>query len=65
MPQLTLKVNGYTFMGSNSCHFHFASLFNGDQLLQKKICSFRSNFFPLRVDPILEGFRYPEKRIQV
>ena len=26
-----------------------------DQLLQKRICSFRSKFFTLRVDPILEG----------
>ena len=29
----------------------FASLLNGDRLLKKRICSWRSKFFPLRVDP--------------
>ena len=33
----------------------FASHLIRDQLFKKRICSLRSKFFPLRVDPILKG----------
>ena len=49
------KMNGYIFRGSNSAIFIFASFLNGGQLLKERICSYRSKFFPLRVDTILEG----------
>ena len=50
------KVTGYTFRGSNSVIFIFASLklLNRGVLLKKRICSCRSKFFPLRVDPFSE-----------
>ena len=32
------------------------------QLLTGRICSYRNNFFPLRVVPILEGFHHPGKQ---
>ena len=41
--------NGYTYKGSNSTIF--ASLLSRGQLLKQIICSSRSKFFPLRVDP--------------
>ena len=58
-----IKVNGYTFRGSNSfILFFFAShLFRG-QHLKERICSPRSKFFPLRVDPILKGLHCPGKQ---
>ena len=34
----------------------YASLLNRAQLLNERICSFRSKFFPLRVDPILKSY---------
>ena len=34
------------------------------QLLNDRICSFRSKFFPLRVDPFFEGFRCPGKQTE-
>ena len=49
-------VYGYTIRGSNSAIFIFASLLNGGQLIKERICSNRSKFFPLRVDPLLDGF---------
>ena len=33
-------------------HLLFCLLLNRDQLFKERICSHRSNFFPLRVDPI-------------
>ena len=50
-----LKVNEYTFKGSNSTGPYFASFLNGGQLLKNRICSCRSKFFPLGADPILLG----------
>ena len=50
-----LKVNGYTFRGSNSVIFIFVYHFSRSQLLKKWICSHWSKFFPLRVDPISGG----------
>ena len=50
-----LKVNEYTFRGNNSFIFIFATHLIRGQLLKKRICSPRSKFFPLRVDPILKG----------
>ena len=41
--------------GSNSTIFIFAFLLNGDQLLKNRICSSRSKFFSLKVDPFLKG----------
>ena len=59
----TLMVIGYTFRGSNSFIFIFASHLNGGQLLKKRICSPRSKFFSLRVDPVLKGLHCPVKQI--
>ena len=53
-------MNGYTFRGSNYV-FIFASVLNGGQFLLGRICSYRSKFFPVRVDPILEGPCCPGK----
>ena len=41
---------------SNFCYFLFASLYDEifqemNQLLKERICSYRSKFFPLRVEP--------------
>ena len=47
------SVNEYIFRGGNSCIFNFASK-HRDQLLKKGICSRRSKFLPLSVDPIIE-----------
>ena len=54
-----LKVSGYTSKGSNSVIFIFVSIFNMGQLLKEMICSLRSKFFPLGVDPILEELGCP------
>ena len=35
---------------------------NGGQLFKERICSSRSKFFPLRVDPILEELCCPWKQ---
>ena len=45
--------------GSNSVIFIFVSIFNMGQLLKEMICSLRSKFFPLGVDPILEELCCP------
>ena len=39
-----------------------ASLLNVGLLLKERICSSRSKFFPLRVDPSLKGFCCLEKQ---
>ena len=59
-----IKVYKYTFRGSNSSIFIFASLLYMGQLLMKRICSFpySNNFFPLRKCPILEGLCPPGKQ---
>ena len=57
-----LKVNRYTYRGSNSFIFIFVSHLTWGQFLKKGICSHRSKFFPLRVDPTLKGLHCPEKR---
>ena len=44
------KVYGYTFRGSNSASFIFASLLNKGQLSKERICSSGSQFFLLRVN---------------
>ena len=59
---LPVKVNGYTFKGSNSVIFIVASHINGGHLIKVKICSHRSKFFPLRVDPILGRLCPPGKQ---
>ena len=56
-----LKVTGYTFRGSNSVIFIIASYINWGQLINERICSHRSKFFPLRVDPFMGRPRPPEK----
>ena len=45
--QVWMRINGYTFRGSNSSTFIFAALLNWCQLLKEKICCHRSKFFPL------------------
>ena len=52
-----LKVHGYTFRGSNSVIFIVASHLIRGQLLKKRICFFRSRFFPFKVDLILKGLQ--------
>ena len=37
--------------GKQSCHLFFSFPLNWGQLMQERICSSRSNFFSLRVDP--------------
>ena len=60
--QPIIKVNGYTFRRSNSFIFIFASHLISGQLLKKRICSFRSKFFSLRVDPIFRGLHCSGKQ---
>ena len=48
-----LKMNGYTFQGEQLHHFHFCNPTQWIQLLKERICSSRSKFFTLRVDPTL------------
>ena len=69
-----MEVKKYTFRGSNSTIFMFAFLGNkgglerggeirgGGYLLKERICSFRSRFFPLRENSLLEGFCHPGKQ---
>ena len=45
---------GYTFRGSNSVIYIFASLLDRGQLLKETICSYKSKLFPLRVDLLLK-----------
>ena len=47
---LSLKVNGYSFMGNNKVIYNSASFSKGSQRLKERICSHRSKFFPLTVD---------------
>ena len=52
-------MTGYPFRGSNSINFHFCLPSHEGQLLKKRICSYRSKFSPLRVDPILGKLHFP------
>ena len=54
---MVMDVNVYAFRKSNSASamFTFASFLKGVQLLNERICSSRSKFFLLRVDPIRES----------
>ena len=52
-----VKVNGQIFKGSKSAIFISASFLIRGQLFKERICSSRSKFFPLRVDPSLEVLR--------
>ena len=47
---------GTLVRGSNFALVIFASPFSVGQLLNERICSFRSKFFPLKVDPFWKGF---------
>ena len=55
-------MNGYAFKGSKSVTLIFASLCNKSQLLKERICSWRSKFLLVRVDPILEELQCPGKQ---
>ena len=57
-----IKMNGYTFRGSNS-YCHFASHLTRDQLLKKRFAP-GGKLFPLRLDPILKGLHCPEKQTE-
>ena len=57
-----IKLGGYTFRGNNSVNFIFGSFLNEGHLLEGRICSPRSKFFPLRVDPNLDEFHHPGKQ---
>ena len=54
---ILLKVNGYTLKGNNSVIFIVACHIPLGHLIKERICSSRSKFFPLRVDPILGRLR--------
>ena len=58
---INLKVNRYAFRGSNSVIFIVASRIKRGHLIKERICSRRSKFFPLRVDPIFGRLRPPGK----
>ena len=60
IPYTVFKVKRYTFRGNNFVSFFYLFL-KQDQLPRERICSCRSKFFPLRVDPFLVGFYQPEK----
>ena len=49
------------FQGKQLCHSHCC--LNSGHFLKKRICSHRSKFFHLRVDPILGRFPSLEKQI--
>ena len=57
-----LKVNRYTFKGSNSITYHLASPFNGGQPFKEIICSLGSKLFLLRVDLDLKKLCHPGKQ---
>ena len=52
-------------MGRHSAICIFGALLNRWQLLKERICFCRSKFFPLRVDPLLEGLHPPGKQGRV
>ena len=60
--EFTLNVNRYTFRGGNSVICTVASQMNWVHLIKKRICSRRSKFFSLRVDPFLGRLRPPGKQ---
>ena len=50
-------------MGLSSSVAHIVNFrLNGGQPLKERICSLRSKFFPLKVDPILDGFVIQESK---
>ena len=51
------------FQGKQLCLFVFAFLLSGGQLLKERICSCRSKFFPLTVDPIKSRISHLEELI--
>ena len=57
-----LKENGYIFRGSSSGSFSFVSILKGDLLLNERICSLRSKFFPSKADFIFESLRCQGKQ---
>ena len=48
--------------GQQLCHFLSATYYIEGQFLKERICSLRSKFFPVRVDPFFEGFSFPGKK---
>ena len=50
-----IKVTEYTYRGSNCYILIFANLFNVSKHLKERVCSHRSNFLPLNIEPHLEG----------
>ena len=59
-----IKASEYTLRGSNCIIFVFGSLLNRGYLFKERICSFRSKFFPLTVDLVLEELYCPEKQTE-
>ena len=53
---LRTYVKGLTFKRKQICHFHVCLPSKWDQLIEVRICSYRSKFSPLRLDSLLEGF---------
>ena len=60
-----LKKTDTLSRGTPSASLNFASLLNRGHLLKKRICSPRSKFFPLRVDPTLKGCTVQESKQEV
>ena len=53
-----------TLSGGRICDMIIsASLLDRGQLLMERLCSTRSKFFSLRVEPTLNGLHHPEKRV--
>ena len=64
-PNIRFKVYRYNFRGSNSAIFIFVSLFSSGQPLKERICSSRSKFLSLRIDPFLQRLCSPESKHKV
>ena len=61
---MCIRMYGYIFRGSYSVICIFASLLKRDLLSKERTCSPGSKFFPLSVNPSLEGLCQLEKQTQ-
>ena len=52
-------MNSFSARGNNSGIGNYSYLLYSGQLLKERICSSRSRFFPVRLDPYLEAFSSP------
>ena len=59
---MMVKDEWIRFQGKQLGHSDLPPFSLRGQLLKERICSHRSKFFLLRVDPILEALRYPGEK---